>query len=252
MLEDQRRRLVELLDMLVETTIRSESGIPYCDWSRSSIEAPQTSSATLRTVEVVPEGFIGVGIEVVEEDGRLKGIRPRRCVLPSNRQGYESYGGSHRHFGIGHRAARTALARPATASGGWSNECWRGARAGQAGSCRSTETPVLARPRCWSVRSRSDSASGSSAPPGSRGRWTRLHGAPTAVFTDPRPEGAPAPIQAGIHDLMLSAPPVCGTACWPGSSAGAAHVSRHARTTERRSKWRTWKTGSRASSSRFA
>ncbi len=30
-LEEQRRLLVELLDMLVETTIRSESGIPHCD-----------------------------------------------------------------------------------------------------------------------------------------------------------------------------------------------------------------------------
>ncbi len=166
MLEDQRRLLVELLDVLVETTIRSESGIPYCDWSRSSIEAPQTSSATLRTVEVVPEGFIGVGIEVVEDDGRLKGLRPRRCVLPSNRQGYESYGGSYRHFAIGHRAARTALARPATRAGGGRTGAGGAPAPGRAGSCRSTETPVLARPRCWSVRSRSDSASGSSAPPG--------------------------------------------------------------------------------------
>jgi hypothetical protein len=29
-------------------------------------------------------------------------------------------------------------------------------------------------------------------------------------------------IDAGVHHLMLSAPPVCASACRPGSSAGAA------------------------------
>jgi hypothetical protein len=72
-LKDQRRLLAELTELAFETTIRPDPALSGLESSWASIEALQSTSATLRTVEDVPEGFVDAGIDVVDEEGRVVG-----------------------------------------------------------------------------------------------------------------------------------------------------------------------------------
>ncbi len=72
-LKDQRRLLAELAELAFETTIRPDPALSGLESSWKSIEAIQSTSATLRTVDDVPEGFVDAGIDVVDEEGRVIG-----------------------------------------------------------------------------------------------------------------------------------------------------------------------------------
>ena len=72
-LKDQRRLLAELAELAFETTIRPNPALSGLESSWASIEAIQSTSATLRTVDDVPEGFVDAGIDVVDEEGRVIG-----------------------------------------------------------------------------------------------------------------------------------------------------------------------------------
>jgi hypothetical protein len=72
-LKDQWRLLAELTELAFETTIRPDPALSGLESSWASIEALQSTSTTLRTVEDVPEGFVDAGIDVVDEEGRVVG-----------------------------------------------------------------------------------------------------------------------------------------------------------------------------------
>jgi hypothetical protein len=72
-LNDQRRLLAKLAELAFEPTIRSDPALPGLESSWASIEALQATSATLRTVDDVPEGYVDAGIDVVNEEGSVIG-----------------------------------------------------------------------------------------------------------------------------------------------------------------------------------